>query len=178
MVDSTILIQQTGTINRTDAITQFVPELMIKAADIIKSVEIVIDRHPQHQDRLIKLRDLKLQIVKQTYLCDQVQMRIDRVKRETATQVLEWAKNKSFGALLGKDGLLDMKKGQALIKSWGAVRMKSALQDYNDQLVPYANRIQGTEGVWSPAETQQARALQDLQRQHNALAMSLKKVLV
>ena len=71
-----------------------------------------------------------------------------------------------------------MKKGQALIKSWGAVRMKSALQDYNDQLVPYANRILGTEGVWSPAETQQARALQDLQRQHNALAMSLKKVLV
>jgi hypothetical protein len=177
MSDTQTLIQQTGTIKHNDVMTQIVPELMIKAADIIKSVEMIIDRNPAHQDRLIEMRDLKLKIAHQTYVCDQIQNRITRASRDATPRVLEWAKDKSFGPLLGKDGLIDMKKCKALIKTWGPVRMKTALTEYNDQLVPHANKVLGKAGVWSAAETKKAKALQDLQRQHNALAMSLRGII-
>ena len=174
MSNTETLIQNTGTIKRSNACVQIVPELMIKAADIIKNTEMLIARNPKIADKLTELRNLKLDIARQTYVCDGIQDRINRASKATAPKVLEWAKDKSFAPLLDKTARIDMKKGKTLIKTWGPVRMKQALIDYNEQLVPYSNKLLGKAGEWSAAETKMVKELQDLQRQHNNLAMSLR----
>jgi hypothetical protein len=167
-------IAEVGTIKVSSMMSQIIPELMYEAAQAIQNHDIVVAKNPEHSFELNQILDLKLRIMKEKYLCDQIQNRINRIKRETATKVIAWAKNKSFAPMLGKDGLIDMKKAKKLAQSRGRDYVMSAIADYNNQLVPFANQTSGPDGDWSPKETAQATALQNLQREHNALAIRMR----
>jgi hypothetical protein len=167
-------IAEVGTIKVSSMMSQIVPELMYEAAQAIQNHDVVVAKYPEHTFELNQMLDLKLRIMKETYLCDQIQNRINRIKRETATKVIAWAKDKSFAPMLGKDGLIDMKKAKKLAQSRGRDYVMAAVREYNDQLVPFANQTSGPDGDWSPEETAQATALQNLQREHNALAIRMR----
>lgn len=167
------LVANTAAIKHGPHMEQIIPELVIEATNIIKSTEMVIERNPDLATELTRLRDLKLTIAREKYLCDLIQARIDRRTREVAREITTWSKDKTFGPLLGKDMKLDKRKGGSLVVKWGRDKMMRALNDYNEQLVPKANELLGTDGVWSPEERKQGERLQDLQREHNRLATEL-----
>jgi len=170
-------IVEAGTIKVNDVMTQVVPELMYEAAQAINNFDQMVEKYPEHSFELNKMLDLRLRIMKETYLCDRIQDRINRIKRETAKTVIEWSKDKSFGPLLGKDGLIDMKKAKSLTRTWPKEKIMQALNDYNEQLVPFANKTSGPKGQWSDNETAQATALQNLQREHNVLATKMRNII-
>lgn len=172
-----IRVVEAGTIKLSDVMTQVIPELMYEAAKCIRNHDLVVEKYPEHAFELNKMLDLRLRIMKETYLCDKIQDRINRIKRETAKTVLAWAKDKSFGPMLGKDGLIDMKKARALASSKGKAYVMNAITEYNEQLVPFANKTSGPEGDWSKEETAQATALQNLQREHNVLATKMRSII-
>lgn len=169
-----IRIVEAGTIKLNEVMTQVIPELMFDAAKCIRNHDLVVDKYPEHIVELNKMLDLRLRIMKETYFCDKIQDRINRIKRETAKTVIAWAKDKSFGSMLGKDGLVDMKKARTLAQSKGKDYVMKAITEYNEQLVPFANKTSGPEGDWSKEEKARAMALQDLQREHNALATKMR----
>ena len=171
-----IRVQEAGTIKVNEVLTQIVPELMYEAAKAIQNHDLVVEKYPDHAFTLNKMLDLRLRIIKETYICDKVQDRINRIKRETAKIVIAWAKDKSFGPMLGKDGLVDMKKAKKLALSKGKDYVMKAVSEYNEQLVPFANKTSGPAGDWSKEERARATALQNLQREHNALAIQMRAV--
>lgn len=172
-----IRVQEAGTIKVNEVLTQVVPELMYDAARTIQNHDLVVEKYPAHAFVLNKMLDLRLRIIKETYLCDEIQNRINRIQRETAKTVIVWAKDKSFGPMLGKDGLVDMKKAKTVALSKGKDYVMKAIAEYNEQLVPFANKTSGPKGDWSKEEKAQAMALQDLQREHNALAIQMRAVI-
>lgn len=172
-----IRVQEAGTIKVNEVLTQVVPELMYEAAKAIQNHDLVVEKYPEHAFVLNKMLDLRLRIIKETYLCDQINARVERIKREVAAKLVVWAKDKSFGPMLGKDGLIDMKKAKKLALSIGKDRVIKAVNDYNNQLVPYANELKGTKGDWSREESARATALQNLQREHNALAIQMRALI-
>jgi hypothetical protein len=169
-----VRIVEAGTIKLNEVMTQVIPELMYDAAKAIKNHDLVAEKYPEHVAELNKMLDLRLHILKETYLCDKIQDRINGIKRETAKTVIAWAKDKSFGPMLGKDGLVDMKKARTLALSKGKDYVMKAITEYNEQLVPFANKTSGPQGDWSAEEKAQATALQNLQREHNAIATKMK----
>lgn len=169
-----IRVVEAGTIKLNEAMTQVIPELMFDAAKCIRNHDLIVDKYPEHIFELNQMLNLRLRIIKETYLCDKIQNRINRIKQETAKTVIVWAKDKSFGPMLGKDGLIDMKKVKTLVQSKGKDYVIKAVAEYNKQLVPFANKTLGPKGNWSKEEKAQAQALQDLQREHNALATKMR----
>ena len=170
-------IVEAGTIKFNEVMTQVVPELMYEAAQAINNFDQVVEKYPEHAFELNQILDLRLRIMKEKFLCDKIQDRINRIKRETAKTVIAWSKDKSFGPLLGKDGLVDMKKAKVLVQSKGKDYVMKAIEDYNEQLVPFANKTSGPKGNWSKEETAKATALQNLQREHNALATKMRHII-
>lgn len=169
-------IVEAGTIKFNEVMTQVVPELMYEAAKCISNHDLVVEKYPEHAFELNQMLDLRLRIMKEKYLCDRIQDRINRIKSETAKTVIAWAADKSFGPLLGKDGLVDMKKAKALVQYKGKDYVMKAIEDYNQQLVPFANKTSGPKGDWSAEETAKATALQNLQREHNVLATKMRNI--
>lgn len=169
-----IRVVEAGTIKLNEVMTQVIPELMFDAAKCIRNHDLVVEKYPEYVFELNQILDLRLRIMKEKYLCDEIQNRINRIKRETAKTVIVWAKDKSFGPMLGKDGLVDMKKVKVLVQSKGKDYVMKAIAEYNEHLVPFANKTSGPKGDWSKEEKAQAMALQDLQREHNALATKMR----
>lgn len=168
------LIAQTGTIDRGPMVQQIVPELMIKAADIIAAVDQIIAKYPDRTTDLLRLRDLKLNIARETYICDQIKDRCQRRVRVVNKEVLAWSKDKTFGPLLDNNLKLDRTRGRRLLKQWGEQRMRQAIDDYNEQLVPYQNSLLGSTGTWSAEERERHGKLNDMIREHNDLSNRLR----
>lgn len=168
-----IRIVEAGTIKRNEVMTQVIPELVYKAAKCISNCDLVVEKYPEHAFELNQILDLRLRIMKEQYLCDEIHNRINRIKRDTAKTVIVWAKDKSFGPMLDKDGVVDMKKVRVLFQSKGKDYVIKAIEDYNQQLVPFANKTSGPKGDWSKEEKAQHLALQDLQRELNALVTKM-----
>ena len=69
-------IAQVCTIKISSACEQIVPELAMQAANAIHSTNLVIAKHPKHTTELTQVLDLKLAIMKETYICDRIQKRV------------------------------------------------------------------------------------------------------
>ena len=170
------IIKATQNEIKGSAYTRMFPELMPEAVKIVQAEQDMIKHFPTETVRIRELCQLKLDTLVPKLLCDEIQTRVNISIQAAAKKIKAWAKDKSFGNLLDAKGHLDKNKCRKYLFPKGKEEFKRVIAEYNDLCVPYANSLLDKD-AWKPHEEAQARALQDLQRRHNALVIESRKFL-
>ena len=163
----------------TEAITQFFPELMEKATTIVNSEQMLVDSHPEHEDSIRELCQLKLDTLAPCYVMDRIKHQKEKAQKEVISRVKVWAKDYSFGAYLDAKGQLDAKKVKKdFHRNGGSKWVTSVVNEFNDKLVPYANQLRDElDAEYTEQQRNQGNKLNAMLVRHNQLVMRNKHLI-
>jgi hypothetical protein len=164
---------------RSEAMTQFFPELMVKATSIVNSEKMLIEKFPQHEASIRELCQLKLDALAPGYVMDSLKHQKDQAQKEVIRRAKLWAKDYAFGAYLDAKCQIDSKKiKRDFAKNGGQAWVRAVVTEFNEKMVPYANQLRIELGAeYTDSEREQGKKLNIMLLKHNQLVMRDKHLL-
>jgi hypothetical protein len=160
-------------------VTQFFPELIPQATDIVAGEEQLLEKFPKQMALIKELCQLKLDTLAEQMYMSRVRDRVERAKKTVIPELKAWAKDKSFGPYLNSQALLDTKnkKLRDAYTRNGREWLSKIINEYNEQMVPYANELSKKHGAdYTDSEKTRGDALNKQLMRHNQLAMKLRSI--
>lgn len=164
---------------KSECITQAFPELLGKAVNIVKSEEVLVNKHPELASDIKELCQIKLDTLSTQFVLDKRKREVEQAKLELTKHLKHFSKGKIYnGYLDNKTRQLDVKKvGKAMQNNGGKPWVVKLVDAFNNEVVPYANKLTQELGAeFTPAEQKLGSELNAKLVRHNQLAIRLRGI--
>lgn len=164
---------------RNEVLTQFFPELLPRAVDIIKSEEVLVSKYPEYADDIRELVGIKLDTLSVQYVLDDRKQVVEKAQSELNKQLKHFSKGKIYnGYIDSKTRQLNVKKiRKSMMINGGKPWVEKLVSAFNNEVVPYANKLTEELGAeFTPAEQKLGNELNVKLVRHNQLAIRLKGI--